>query len=157
MKRIVALLSLTLLVVVGCSLWRIRERTEIMPSLITEHNQIRSTHDLGTLEIDPRLSAAAQKHATHLATIDRLTHYGEGGTRPSNRIKEQGYSYYLVAENIAAGFHDVDSLMEAWMLSPGHRKNIVGDYVHIGVGAATSLTGRTYWCVLFAVPTPSSL
>ena len=44
--------------------------------------------------------------------------------------------------------------MEGWMDSPGHRRNIVGDFEEMGAAQAEDDSGRPYWCVVFATPIP---
>ena len=53
----------------------------------------------------------------------------------------QGYSYYMVGENIAYGsgtYGEPDSIMNSWMKSTDHRHNILnGKYREIGIGVST--------------------
>ena len=48
------------------------------------------------------------------------------------------------AENVAYGYN-VTSVVDAWMNSPGHRANILGDFTHIGVGVAKGSDGQLYY------------
>ena len=53
-------------------------------------------------------------------------------------------------ENIAWGQTSVDEVMQVWMASSGHHRNIVyKGYTHIGVGIAKASNGSPYWCVDF--------
>src|SRR5690606_4645258 len=36
-----------------------------------------------------------------------------------------------------------------WLDSPGHRKNILGSYTHIGIGVACSSSGRPFYTQVF--------
>ena len=58
----------------------------------------------------------------------------------------------LVGENIAAGFHTAEEVMEGWMNSPGHRENILRpEYTRIGVAYSTAETPYgTYWVQHFS-------
>jgi len=40
------------------------------------------------------------------------------------------------AENVAYGTLDAEAVVNGWIKSPGHRKNMLGDYNLIGIGAA---------------------
>jgi len=137
-----------LCLLVGCASYTPIE----MDGLVYEHNNIREEYKLNYLVVDERLNTAAQKHASYMAKRDQLSHYGKGGSRPSDRVEVEGYDYYMVAENIAAGYHSVDGVTRGWMESEGHRKNILGKFTHIGTAIAKSKSGRLYWCVLFATP-----
>jgi hypothetical protein len=65
----------------------------------------------------------------------------------NERVTQVGYDWSSVAENVAAGQVDVDAVMEAWMNSPGHRENILGDYTMLGCAYAynADTTYQHYW------------
>jgi uncharacterized protein YkwD len=42
--------------------------------------------------------------------------------------------------------------MKAWMDSPGHKKNVLGEFSEIGAACAVGEDGATYWCVTFGLP-----
>ena len=120
--------------------------------IVNEHNRIRSQYRLTVFDMNQQLNQAAQKHADYMAHKDRLSHYGEWYSRPSNRVEKAGYRYWGVAENIASGQRNVDEVMDAWMKSKGHRDNLMGNYSEMGVGIARNEYGRIYWCVVFGRP-----
>ncbi len=104
------------------------------------------------LALNPELSIAAEGHADDMARRGRMAHRGGDGSSPFDRIKRVGYSFQGAGENVAYGFDRVDLVMSAWMKSPGHRRNILGDYSEIGVGRAIAQAGASYWCVTFGTP-----
>lgn len=53
------------------------------------------------------------------------------------------------AENVANGQSDVQAVHTAWMESPGHRENILGDYTDIGL-AFINANGTTWGVEVFA-------
>lgn len=116
-------------------------------------NRFRSQHSRGELKINAELSHAAQEFADYLARTDTFSHTADG-KRPSQRVREHGYRYCLVAENIAeeynsAGFTTAAlarAFVTGWRHSPEHRKNMLdGDLEDLGVGVARSQrTGRYY-------------
>lgn len=116
-------------------------------------NRFRAQHDRGELKINAELSRAAQEFADYLARTDTFSHTADG-KRPSQRVREHGYRYCLVAENIAeeynsAGFTTAAlarAFVTGWRHSPEHRKNMLdGDLEDLGVGVARSQrTGRYY-------------
>ncbi|CAA6807167.1 MAG: Transporter [uncultured Sulfurovum sp.] len=108
---------------------------------------------------NPDLYAAALEHVTDLAYSNTFSHDGSGteyditgnGT-PSKfyeRIVSNGYSnYFSVGENIAGGQRDLDSVMKAWMASPGHCVNIMkSTYTEVGVAILIKedSTYQVYW------------
>ncbi len=54
-----------------------------------------------------------------------------------------------VGENVAYGQTDARSVMSSWLGSPGHRKNIEGDFTHIGVAAIKDAQGSYYFTQVF--------
>jgi uncharacterized protein YkwD len=122
--------------------------------LITQMtNEFRSGHGRGRLSVNPELARTAQDFADYLARTDTFSHTADG-KQPSQRVREHGYRFCLVAENIAweydsAGFTApalARAFVAGWRHSPGHRKNMLdGDLDEIGVGVARSeKTGRFY-------------
>lgn len=83
------------------------------------------------------LSAAAQKHAKDMAEHDFFEHEGLDGSTVSTRAEGFGYPYRLIGENIAAGYPDVKKVVEGWIKSEGHCKNLMHpDFQELGVGYA---------------------
>jgi uncharacterized protein YkwD len=78
-----------------------------------------------------------------------MSHRGSDGSSPFDRISRQGYRYRAAAEYVAFGFDDIESVMDGWMKSPGHRRNILGSFSEIGVGRAVAKDGASYWCATF--------
>jgi uncharacterized protein YkwD len=110
----------------------------IQQKLIVAHNKIRKSHGKGELKEDPQLMQIAQKWADHMAKTGILRH----------QSLNFGGGFSGMGENIAMGQKDVEEVMRDWMKSPGHRRNILSNYSHIGVGIAEGKRG-TFWCVDF--------
>ena len=47
------------------------------------------------------------------------------GSSPWQRLKKGGVTYQSAGENIAAGQTTPTKVMQSWMMSPGHRSNIM--------------------------------
>ncbi len=102
-------------------------------------------------------SSAAAKGADLLA-CDEFSHEACG--RPfSYWIGEAGYtaaSCWHVGENLAWGtgaYGTVRSIFRAWMRSPGHRRNILGEYAELGLdletGELEGQAGARVWTAHF--------
>ena len=61
-----------------------------------------------------------------------------------------GFVWHAWGENVAAGYTSVPSVFDGWMASPGHKAQILGDYLYIGMGVSASPTGTVYWTLDFA-------
>jgi uncharacterized protein YkwD len=104
-------------------------------------NQFRAGCDK-PLQVDSRITAAAQGHATDMAQRKYFSHTTPEGVTFDKRIKAAGYDS-PGAENIAQGQRTAEQVMQSWMQSPGHRQNIMNcDYSTIGVAVDTN---GFYW------------
>ncbi|CAF1115967.1 unnamed protein product [Rotaria sordida] len=119
--------------------------------MIDAHNQIRHSSHLPHLYFSRRLQQAAQTHCNRMAKLNQLSHEENlsGRKTVGNRAHQAGYHYSAVGENIASGQTSVGEVMQGWMNSPGHRRNILnGTYRHIGAAIAQSANGTCFWCVV---------
>jgi len=54
------------------------------------------------------------------------------------------------AENVAMGEMNAQQVVDGWAHSPGHRKNMLGDYNLTGIATATASNGTIYFTQIFA-------
>jgi uncharacterized protein YkwD len=95
----------------------------------------------GPVQLEPRLTAAAQAHSDDMAARNFFDHTNPDGVTFSQRILATGYPQVAMAENIAKGQRSASQVMRAWMGSTDHRKNIENcAYNFIGIGL-----NRTAW------------
>ncbi len=120
--------------------------------LVAAHNKIRAEEKLPPLKLNDRLNEAARAHARDMAEHGKLTHEGTDGSDPPKRIKRAGYVYKECGENVAYGQDSVGEAMRAWLESPPHRKNILGNFTEMGGAIAKGSDGTPYWCVDFGRP-----
>ncbi|ORX99631.1 SCP-domain-containing protein [Basidiobolus meristosporus CBS 931.73] len=112
-------------------------------------NQQRALVGAPALTIDPRLALAAERHTLYQATMHEMTH-DEPNTTLGQRISATGYPWSNIGENVAAGYGDAVSVMNAWMNSPEHRRNIL-DPIFTQTGIAYDPQG-SYWTQDFGRP-----
>lgn len=97
-------------------------------------NQQRASNGCGALRVDARITAAAQKHSADMSANDYFSHDSQDGRTFDQRIRAEGYPS-PGAENIAAGQPTAAAVVDDWMNSPGHRRNILDCSLStIGVG-----------------------
>ena len=81
-----------------------------------------------------QLDAAARAQSSGMALNGYFDHRSAvDGSLPDARIRASGYQPARDAENIAAGQSSPQEVVTAWLHSPGHCANIMGDYREIGV------------------------
>ena len=67
-------------------------------------------------------------------------------------LKNFHIPYRTAGENIAMGFATPKAVVDAWMASPNHRKNILSEsFTHAGVGYSTDGTVH-YWALILLEP-----
>ena len=105
-------------------------------------NQERAKEGLPPMKAIPELTAAARYHAADMAHDDYFSHDSKDQVNGnlikvcswSERVKAYYSNYRSLGENIAWGYGSPESVMQGWMNSSGHRRNILGSYTEIGVG-----------------------
>ena len=98
-------------------------------------NVERGKHGAGPLSLNEKLNRSAQFHAQFMADRDCFEHLCPNEPELGTRVRNAGYKWRAVAENIAAGQIDPAEVVDSWMHSPGHRKNILNPaYNEIGIG-----------------------
>lgn len=113
---------------------------------------------LGALDDSQQLDASAQEKAADVLRCDSFSHTA-CGREFTFWISQVGYisaSCWHVGENLAWGtgaYGTVRSIFQAWMRSPGHRQNILGNYEDLGlslkVGALGDRTEAAVWTAHF--------
>lgn len=86
-------------------------------------NTERAKAGLHPVSLNTQLRAAAHAHAFDMMRLGYFDHASPNGARPSDRVAAQGYNWCHVAENIAKGQPTETAVLQAWMDSPGHRRN----------------------------------
>ena len=98
-------------------------------------NVQRRQNGLPDLQADTSLSNVARKKSTDMRTNNYFSHTSPTYGSPFDMMRDMGVSYQTAGENIAQGQQTPDQVVNAWMNSEGHRKNILSDkFTHIGVG-----------------------
>ncbi len=101
-------------------------------------NKERAGAGCAPLSNESHLADAAQKFSDDMAARNYFSHNTPEGVTFDQRIRNAGYSK-PGAENIAKGQRSAAQVMESWMNSDGHRKNILNcELTKIGVGINTS-------------------
>ncbi|MBP1948320.1 CAP domain-containing protein [Virgibacillus litoralis] len=118
-------------------------------------NQERVKENLEPLKMHDRLSSLARKKSEDMAKNNYFSHTSPTYGSPFDMMQQFNFNYSMAGENIAAGQRSPEQVVEGWMNSEGHRKNIMKDgFTHIGVGyvEGAGLPYKTYWTQLFMTP-----
>jgi uncharacterized protein YkwD len=114
-------------------------------SFVKLMNAHRASRGLSPLVWDSRVASVAQAHSRDMFERHYFSHTSFDGRSTWDRLAVRGVTYSRAGENIALGQVTGRAVLEAWLRSPGHRKNIErGSYTHHGVGKV-----GTYWTHVF--------
>lgn len=92
------------------------------------------------------LEETAQAHSKDMENEGRMSHSGSDGSGPGDRITQAGYTWRTYGENVAEGYSSAESVVQAWLNSEGHCKNMMnGNFEEMGVAASGS-----YWTQVLA-------
>jgi len=101
---------------------------------------------VGIVVWNDQLAKAAYDHSVEMNMHDYFSHTALDGSSPGQRITAAGYHWSSYGENIANGYPNEQAVMNAWLGSEGHCKNIMnGGYRDMGVGR-----DGNYWTQDFA-------
>ena len=127
--------------------------TPVMSSLeLTTHNLVneyRQSRNLPPLVADPAILAQAKAHSEEMARSGNMNH--DGFARRADLVS-QTIVYRSVAENVAfnGGHGQPDRVaVQGWIASPGHQRNMLGQYDLTGIGVAKNAKGEYYFTQIF--------
>lgn len=100
------------------------------------------------LRFNRRLGQAAMVHACDMLIHDFFDHRGSDGSNSQRRVRNAGYEDCIVAENIAWGYPQSQQIINGWMNSAGHRRNMMHPRIEeFGVGITQGPKGP-YWVLV---------
>ncbi|MFE2151114.1 CAP domain-containing protein [Streptomyces lavendulae] len=100
-------------------------------------NKERAAVGCPAVTVNAQLTKAAQDHSADMAAHATMSHTGSDGSDPGQRITAAQYMWKTYGENVAYGYPTAAKVMEGWMNSPGHKRNILDcSFKEIGVGLA---------------------
>lgn len=117
--------------------------------ILTLINQYRKKKGLPALQSNPVIEAEARRHTVSMAS--KRTPFGHDGFNYRSKVittKIPGVT--ATAENVAYGSRSAEEVVNGWIKSPGHRKNIEGKYRLTGIGVARDAKSVLYFTQIFA-------
>jgi uncharacterized protein YkwD len=144
--RIMAVLSVCIasMMPVGAAAGFAARADDFTDAIYRDVSELRQS--CGAIDDDPRLTAAAQRHADDLAIngVER-GHVGSDGSSPRARVLDAGYIKPRDTSEIlfwGSGTHaNPSAALDLWMQSPPHRA-IILDCAFTAVGFAVAWTGN---------------
>lgn len=112
-------------------------------------NRYRKTKGLSALQPNFVIASSARQHTMAMATGRRA--FGHAGFSSRYKyITSKIRGVTAVAENVAYGSQTAQDVVNGWLNSPAHRKNIEGNFRLTGIGVARDVKSRLYFTQIFA-------
>ncbi|KAJ3430883.1 hypothetical protein M0812_02558 [Anaeramoeba flamelloides] len=109
-------------------------------------NVFRKTQNLPPLKWNNKLCKIGMKHSEDMSKKGKIGHWGF-----NKRSAEWGGGKF--AENVAYNYganNPAKVCVDGWINSPGHRKNMVGNYSLCAIAVVITSDSKYYFCQLFA-------
>ena len=103
------------------------------------------------LTLDPELNKAAQAHAQDMADNNFFAHVGSDGSSFGQRVGRTNFRGQPIGENIAGGGSEPAGIVDRWIASDGHCRNLMNPQAtKLGVGFTVGGQYGTLWVQVFA-------
>jgi uncharacterized protein YkwD len=112
--------------------------------------ELRRENGVSPLKPDTGLEKAALRQAGYMARSGEMEHTTGLGRDFVSRMKKDKI-HGLRAENIAYGTFGTSKVLDVWMHSPPHRKNMLDARIRrFGLAYVSDGNGRRYWAMVMA-------
>lgn len=112
-------------------------------------NKHRKKKGLAPLTANFVITSVARQHSLEMAT-GKMPFGHSGMDARFSYIKTRVKGVMSLAENVAYGSRTAEEVVTGWLNSPGHKKNIEGNYRLTGIGVARNVKSQLYFTQLFA-------
>ena len=109
-------------------------------------NDYRVSVGLKALSKINYVSLKSEEHDNEMIADNTVSHNGFVA-RSEDIMKVLGAT--TVSENVAYNYNTPQAAVEAWLNSPAHKVNIVGDYTNFGISIRLDSAGRKYYTNIF--------
>ena len=112
--------------------------SSVLPSALVDiTNNNRLSKNISALKPNLLLNHAAQSKAEDMAKKEYFSHTSPNGLSPWYWMLKEGYMFQVAGENLALNFYGSQEVVNAWMNSSTHKKNILNEkFSDIGIGVA---------------------
>lgn len=122
--------------------------TSLQNDILKLVNKHRTAMGLNVLQMNDAATAEATKHSADMAK-GRMSFGHDGYDERMQHLTQKLGTLHATGENVAYGKLNAAQVMDMWLNSPGHKKNIEGNFSMIGIGIAKSRSGYLYFTQIF--------
>lgn len=146
MKKLTVLLTVFSIIFLLCSCSGKADAEKAKADILSFCNVQRQKEGIGELALDGELCEAAQVRAREISMPESFKHIRPDGSGCFTVLK---MNYTKAGENLAKGKPDGQEIVDAWMNSEEHRKNITdAQFTRAGI-ASFEKNGEYYWVMLY--------
>lgn len=116
--------------------------------ILTLVNNHRAAMGLQPLAFNKTISEAAESHSRNMGA-KKIPFGHDGFDSRMNKLSNALKPASAFAENVAYGPTTAEQAVDMWLHSPGHKKNIEGDYNLTGIGIVKGRDGELYFTQIF--------
>ncbi|MDG3583530.1 CAP domain-containing protein [Galbibacter pacificus] len=109
-------------------------------------NEYRIGKNLSPLEKLNIISQEAKVHTEHMIAEDEICHHFFADREHNLHYNADAVA---VGENVGYGYHTAKGIVEAWLESESHKKNIEGNYTAMGISAIQNKKGDYFYTNIF--------
>ena len=111
-------------------------------------NRHRRSIGLNSLQLSVAESRVAARHSFNMAS--GVVPFGHQDLKKRMELIASQVGYIsMTGENVAFGQMDAREVVAGWLNSPGHKRNIEGDFTLTGIGIAKDSKGMIYYTQIF--------
>lgn len=109
-------------------------------------NALRTEAGLTPVELDNRLTAAAETHSRDMSLQNRPWHFGSDGSTPIDRARRAGFEGRLLGETISETYESELETIVAWGRDRGPRRVMLDPAARLmGFGFFQEPNGKIWW------------
>ncbi|MEX1382515.1 CAP domain-containing protein [Lutibacter sp.] len=110
-------------------------------------NEYRKEQGLTTLRKLNLISSVAKTHTSYMVEVGKVNH---DNFPERHELLVHNAQATAVGENVAYGYNSSESVVKAWLNSPGHKKVIEDEtFTHFGISTEKDSNGRNYFTHIF--------
>ena len=130
---------------------------EVQVNMLDAVNFMRSNAGLGPVQIDARLTAAAQAQADDMSRQQRAWGFASDGSNPYTRVSRSGYGGRLVTELYAQSFESELQTLTEWMKDEAWSSSILNPAVtDMGLAFHQDRNGMLWWVLTLGTSDPAA-
>lgn len=108
--------------------------------LYTLINDTRTANGVNKLQVNSKLEAVAQLKLSDMFRNNYFAHTSPSGVDPWDWFDKANYDYQLAGENLAMSFISSDEVLNAWLKSESHRKNLLlNNFKETGIAVGSGI------------------